>query len=170
MTIFYKNIYLFPRGRGMPRGNLRGGMRGGTPRGGMSRGNAPRGAPAGRGGPPSAAARGGSSGRSRPPASGAQRMLPAAALSHQAGPSGSQPKPEPYDEYVSVKVNKDLFWWPCLLLNVLFFPFRVHMRSLMLSLPTRDMIAITVSSLLQRKSNLRVFHTFFCPWMRFLIS
>ncbi|XP_043999600.1 KH domain-containing, RNA-binding, signal transduction-associated protein 1a [Gambusia affinis] len=90
-----------PRGRGMPRGNLRGGMRGGTPRGGMSRGNAPRGAPAGRGGPPSAAARGGSSGRSRPPASGAQRMLPASALSHQAGPSGSQPKPEPYDEYGS---------------------------------------------------------------------
>lgn len=88
------------RGRGMPRGTLRGAMRGGAPRGGPTRGSAPRGAPAGRGGPPSAPARGGSAARSRPPSTGA-RMLPSAAMSHQAGPSGAQPKPDGYDEYVS---------------------------------------------------------------------
>ncbi|KAF7202167.1 KH domain-containing, RNA-binding, signal transduction-associated protein 1a [Nothobranchius furzeri] len=91
-----------PRGRGMPRGALRGAMRGGAPRGGPGgRGTAPRGAPTGRGGPPAATARGGSAARSRPPASGAPRMLPSAALSHQQVASGSQAKPEAYDEYAS---------------------------------------------------------------------
>ncbi|XP_037551007.1 KH domain-containing, RNA-binding, signal transduction-associated protein 1a [Nematolebias whitei] len=91
-----------PRGRGMPRGNMRGAPRGGAPRGGPGgRGTAPRGAPAGRGGPPSAPTRGGSSARSRPPAAGAQRMLPTAGMSHQQVPSGSQPKPDGYDEYGS---------------------------------------------------------------------
>lgn len=87
----------------MPRGNMRGAPRGGAPRGGPGgRGTAPRGAPAGRGGPPSAPTRGGSSARSRPPAAGAQRMLPTAGMSHQQVPSGSQPKPDGYDEYVGL--------------------------------------------------------------------
>ncbi|KAM9842418.1 KH domain-containing, RNA-binding, signal transduction-associated protein 1a isoform 1-T1 [Aulostomus maculatus] len=93
-----------PRGRGMPRGGPRGAMRGGAPRGGPGRGSAPRGAPSGRGGPPSAPNRGGSSSRSRPPASGAPRMLPSSALSHQqhqVPPSGSQAKPDGYDDYPS---------------------------------------------------------------------
>ncbi|XP_034051086.1 KH domain-containing, RNA-binding, signal transduction-associated protein 1a isoform X2 [Thalassophryne amazonica] len=89
-----------PRGRGMMRGGPRGAMRGGAPRGGPGRGGTPRGAMSGRGGPASSA-RGGSSNRSRPPTTGAPRMLPAAALSHQQHqlPSGSQPKTEGYDEY-----------------------------------------------------------------------
>ncbi|KAM4625839.1 KH domain-containing, RNA-binding, signal transduction-associated protein 1-like isoform 1-T1 [Polymixia lowei] len=92
-----------PRGRGMPRGAPRGGApRGGAPRGGLGRGGAPRGAPAGRGGPSAAPSRGGSAPRSRPP-SGAPRMLPASALSHQQHqlppPPASQPKAEAYEEY-----------------------------------------------------------------------
>jgi len=95
-----------PRGRGMPRGAPHGGMQlGGAPRGGMGRGGAPRGAPSGRGGMPSAPSRGGSASRSRPPPTGAPRMLPAAALSHQhqqhAPQQASQPKQESYEEYPS---------------------------------------------------------------------
>ncbi|XP_008279656.1 KH domain-containing, RNA-binding, signal transduction-associated protein 1 isoform X1 [Stegastes partitus] len=93
-----------PRGRGMPRGGPRGAMRGGAPRGGPGRGNGPRGAPSGRGGLPSAPNRGGSAPRSRPPTAGAPRMLPSAAMSHQqhqVPPSGSQPKPDAYDDYPS---------------------------------------------------------------------
>ncbi|XP_024149441.1 KH domain-containing, RNA-binding, signal transduction-associated protein 1a isoform X2 [Oryzias melastigma] len=94
------------RGRGGPpgAGGPRGAVRGGAPRGGLGRGTAPRGAPAGRGGLPSAPTRGGNSARSRPPAAGAARMLPSAAMSHQqhqGGPSGSQAKPDGYDEYPS---------------------------------------------------------------------
>lgn len=87
----------------MPRGNMRGAVRGGAPRGGPGRGTAPRGAPSGRGGPPSAPSRGGNAARSRPPAAGAQRMLPTAGMSHQQVPSGSQPKPDGYDEYVGLQ-------------------------------------------------------------------
>ncbi|KAM6913195.1 KH domain-containing, RNA-binding, signal transduction-associated protein 1-like [Xenentodon cancila] len=93
-----------PRGRGMPRGTLRGAVRGGAVRGGApGRGGAPRGAPTGRGGPPSASSRGGSSARSRPPAAGAPRMLPSSAMSHQQHqvPSGSQSKPDAYEDYSS---------------------------------------------------------------------
>nr|XP_061798829.1 KH domain-containing, RNA-binding, signal transduction-associated protein 1-like [Nerophis lumbriciformis] len=87
-----------PRGRGFPRGGPRGGMRGGAPRGAMGRGNS-RGGPAGRGGP-AAPNRGAGASRSRPPAAGAPRMLPASALSHQkVPPSGTQPKPESYEDY-----------------------------------------------------------------------
>lgn len=89
-------------GRGMPRGAPRGAMRGGAPRGGPGRGSAPRGAPSGRGGPPSAPNRGGSAPRSRPPTAGAPRMLPSAAMSHQqhqGPPSGSQSKPDAYEDY-----------------------------------------------------------------------
>lgn len=92
----------------MPRGGLRGAVRGGAPRGGLGRGSAPRGAPTGRGGLPSAPTRGGNSARSRPPAAGAARMLPSAGMSHQqhqGGPSGSQAKPDAYDEYVSVFID-----------------------------------------------------------------
>lgn len=112
----------FHRGRGMPRGGPRGAMRGGAPRGGLGRGNAPRGAPSGRGGPPSNSNRGGSAARSRPPAAGAPRMLPSAAMSHQAGPpSGSQPKADGYEDYVSSsmsglpKLTWHSFW--CLTIN-----------------------------------------------------
>ncbi|XP_023140311.2 KH domain-containing, RNA-binding, signal transduction-associated protein 1a isoform X1 [Amphiprion ocellaris] len=93
-----------PRGRGMPRGGPRGAMRGGAPRGGPGRGNGPRGAPSGRGGLPSAPNRGGSAARSRPPAAGAPRMLPSGGMTHQqhqVPPSGSQPKPDAYDDYPS---------------------------------------------------------------------
>ncbi|XP_008324845.1 KH domain-containing, RNA-binding, signal transduction-associated protein 1 [Cynoglossus semilaevis] len=89
-----------PRGRGMPRGGPRGAMRGVAPRGGPVRGTA-RGGPSGRGGLPSAPARGGSAPRSRPPAAGAPRMLPSAAMSHQQVTSGSQAKPDAYEEYSS---------------------------------------------------------------------
>uniref|UniRef100_A0A3P9K140 KH domain-containing, RNA-binding, signal transduction-associated protein 1 n=1 Tax=Oryzias latipes TaxID=8090 RepID=A0A3P9K140_ORYLA len=94
------------RGRGGPpgAGGPRGAVRGGAPRGGLGRGSAPRGAPTGRGGLPSAPTRGGNSARSRPPAAGAARMLPSAGMSHQqhqGGPSGSQAKPDAYDEYPS---------------------------------------------------------------------
>ncbi|KAK9533504.1 KH domain-containing, RNA-binding, signal transduction-associated protein 1-like [Anarhichas minor] len=91
-----------PRGRGMPRGAPRGAMRGGGPRGGgLGRGNGHRGAPSGRGGPPSAPNRGGSAPRSRPPAAGAPRMLPSAAMSHQGPPSASQSKSDGYEDYPS---------------------------------------------------------------------
>ena len=90
----------------MPRGAPRGGTpRGGAHRGSLGRGGAPRGAPAGRGGPPPPPNRGGSAPRSRPPTSGAPRMLPAAALSHQQHQlppqQTTQPKSESYEEYVS---------------------------------------------------------------------
>lgn len=86
----------------MPRGAPRGAMRGGAPRGGLGRGSAPRGAPSGRGGPPTAANRGGAASRSRPPTAGAPRMLPAAAMSHQQVPPSSQPKADAYDDYVGL--------------------------------------------------------------------
>lgn len=84
----------------MLRGGPRGAMRGGAPRGGLGRGNNPRGAPSGRGGP-AVPNRGGTAPRSRPPVAGAPRMLPSAALSHQQGPAASQPKAEGYEDYVS---------------------------------------------------------------------
>uniref|UniRef100_A0A3B5B3E3 KH domain-containing, RNA-binding, signal transduction-associated protein 1 n=1 Tax=Stegastes partitus TaxID=144197 RepID=A0A3B5B3E3_9TELE len=104
VIIPFYNLLTFHRGRGMPRGGPRGAMRGGAPRGGPGRGNGPRGAPSGRGGLPSAPNRGGSAPRSRPPTAGAPRMLPSAAMSHQqhqVPPSGSQPKPDAYDDYPS---------------------------------------------------------------------
>lgn len=144
----------------MPRGNMRGAPRGGAPRGGPGgRGTAPRGAPAGRGGPPSAPTRGGASARSRPPAAGGQRMLPTSAMSHQQVPSGSQPKPDGYDEYVGLQKSA-LFGFLFtsqyfIFSNNAFSPLRVHMKSLMQSQAMKDMIVTTVSSLLQREFKLK---------------
>uniref|UniRef100_A0A8C6WWJ0 KH domain containing, RNA binding, signal transduction associated 1a n=1 Tax=Neogobius melanostomus TaxID=47308 RepID=A0A8C6WWJ0_9GOBI len=89
-----------PRGRGMPRGGPRGTMRGA--RGGAGgRGGSSRGVGASRGGAAAsrgaAGSRGGAAGRSRPLASGAPRMLPPSALSHQGPPA--QPKAEGYEDY-----------------------------------------------------------------------
>lgn len=145
----FATMLTFHRGRGMPRGGPRGAMRGGAPRGG-----APRGAPSGRGGPSAAPNRGGASSRSRPPAAGAQRMLPSAALSHQQVQSGSQPKPDGYDDYVSYSwfiyfhsSNK----YHSSVLSI-YFPYSLHMKILMQSLHMRDMIIIIINKLHPRKS------------------
>lgn len=139
----------------MPRGGPRGAMRGGAPRGAMGRGNAPRGGPSGRGGPPAPAAnRGGATNRSRPPAAGAPRMLPAAALSHQQVPSASQPKAEAYEDYVRFNAVHVHFFRPHHIVGsdplVAFDP-RLPMKSHTQNLHTRDMKATTVSKQHLRK-------------------
>lgn len=142
----------------MPRGGPRGAMRGVAPRGGPVRGTA-RGGPSGRGGLPSAPARGGSAPRSRPPAAGAPRMLPSAAMSHQQVTSGSQAKPDAYEEYVcylflfilivafsrvGVKCVKPFF-------PPIFFCHSHHTTTPTQRCPTRDMTITTANKRLQRK-------------------
>lgn len=73
----------------------RGAVRGGPPRGG-----AVRGAPAGRGGPPTQSPRGAAAGRARPPAPTGQRMPPPQ--------PPHPPAQETYEEYVCFFISLNL--------------------------------------------------------------